>query len=159
MARNPDATPTEVLRRYQSEIWNEHDYDKIGEIVANPYRRHYPGKIETLTNEQLLERVRYYCRGLSKMSFHSVLEVAEGPFVTTCWETVGYTKKGQRLCTSGIEIFKVEQGLITDVWNGHAQDGLWAWNLLWDETVGPEDVVDVQGRVMNWGTTSGLKGT
>jgi hypothetical protein len=71
--------------------------------------------------------------------------------VTTVWETLGTTKKGQRLCTSGIEIFKVEQGLITDVWNGHPQDGQFAWNLKWDRPVREEDFLDVKERVRDWG--------
>lgn len=153
MARDPTARPIDVLRRYQIDIWNNGAYELLPEIVADPYRRHYPGKIETLSNAQLLERIRYYSRGLSGISFHSVLEVCEGPFVTSAWETIGTTRKGQRLCTSGIEIFKIEQGLITDVWNGHAHDGQWAWNLLWDETVAAEDVIDIQGRVQHWGQT------
>lgn len=148
-------SPTAVLRRYQQEIWNDGRYAVIGELVANPYRRHYPGKVETLTNAELIERIRYYRRGLRDISFHSVLEVAEGPFVTTAWETNGHTRDGRHLCTAGIEIFRIEGGLITDVWNGHGHDGEWAWNVVWDRTVAPGDVVDVAGRVREWGTLSG----
>ncbi|MSR15386.1 MAG: hypothetical protein EXR86_12650 [Gammaproteobacteria bacterium] len=96
------------------------------------------------------ERVRFYRRGLHDVLFHSVLETAESPYVTNVWETLGTTKKGQRLCTSGIEVFKIERGLITDVWNGHSQDGQWAWNLKWDRPVRPEDYLDVEERVKNW---------
>jgi hypothetical protein len=151
MAHDPTATPTAVLRRYQQEIWDRGELDKLAEIVANPYRRHYPGKIEILTNDELAERVRFFRRGLHDVVFHSILEVAEGPYVTTAWETLGTTRKGQRLCTSGIEIFKVESGFITDVWNGHAQDGLFAWNLKWDRPVREQDFLDVKERVKNWG--------
>lgn len=151
MAHDPNATPTQVLRRYQREIWNHGEVEKLGEIVANPYRRHYPGKIEILTNADLAERVRFFRRGLHDVVFHSLFEVAEGPYVTTVWETLGTTRKGQRLCTSGIEIFKVEQGLITDVWNGHPQDGQFAWNLKWDRPVREEDFLDVKERVRDWG--------
>jgi SnoaL-like polyketide cyclase len=151
MAHDPQASPRSVLRRYQVEIWNQGEVEKLAEIVANPYRRHYPGKIEILTNAQLAERVRFYRRGLTDVVFHSILEVADGPYVTTAWETLGTTRKGQRLCTSGIEIFKVEGGLITDVWNGHAQDGQFAWNLKWDRPVRDVDFLDVQERVKDWG--------
>ena len=151
MAHDPQASPSSVLRRYQVEIWNQGEVEKLAEVVANPYRRHYPGKIEILTNAQLAERVRFYRRGLTDVVFHSILEVADGPYVTTAWETLGTTRKGQRLCTSGIEIFKIEDGLITDVWNGHAQDGQFAWNLKWDRPVRDADFLDVQERVKNWG--------
>lgn len=154
MAHDPGADPAAVLRRYQREIWNDGDYDKLAEIVADPYRRHYPGKVELVTNAELIKRIRYYRRGLSRVSFHSVLEVAAGPYVTTAWETTGYTRDGRHLCTAGIEIFKVEQGRITDVWNGHGHDGEWAWNVLWDRTVAAGDVVDVNGRVRQWGVVS-----
>ena len=151
MAHDPAASPLSVFHRYQQEIWNEGALDKLPEIVADPYRRHYPGKIEILTNADLATRIRYYRRGLNEVIFHSVLETCAGPFVTSVWETLGTTKKGQRLCTSGIEVFKVEHGLITEVWNGHAQDGQWAWNLKWDRPVRPSDFVDVQARVRDWG--------
>ncbi len=151
MAHDPRAAPSTVLRRYQMEIWNHGEVEKLAEIVADPYRRHYPGKIELLTNAQLAERVRFYRRGLTDVVFHSILEVAAGPYVTTAWETLGTTRKGQRLCTAGIEIFKIEEGLITDVWNGHPQDGQFAWNLKWDRPVRDADFLDVQERVKNWG--------
>jgi SnoaL-like polyketide cyclase len=151
MAHDPQASPSSVLRRYQVEIWNQGEVEKLAEIVANPYRRHYPGKIEILTNAQLAERVRFYRRGLTDVVFHSILELADGPYVTTAWETLGTTRKGQRLCTAGIEIFKIENGLITDVWNGHAQDGQFAWNLKWDRPVRDADFLDVQERVKDWG--------
>ncbi len=151
MTHDSHASPTTVLRRYQEEIWNRGEIDKLGEIVTDPYRRHYPGKIEILTNAELAERVRFFRRGLHDVVFHSILEVAEGSYVTTAWETLGTTRKGQRLCTSGIEIFKVEDGRITDVWNGHAQDGLFAWNLKWDRPVRPNDYLDVKERVRDWG--------
>lgn len=151
MAYDPNASPLTVFHRYQQEIWNNGEYAKLAEIVADPYRRHYPGKIEIVTNAQLLERIRFYSRGLREIVFHSVLETVGGPYVTSVWETLGTTRKGQRLCTSGIEVFKIEQGLITDVWNGHAQDGQWAWNLKWDRPVRPEDFLDVAERIKNWG--------
>lgn len=152
MPHDAKLAPRAVLRRYQQEVWNEGRTACIPEIVSDPYQRHYPGKIEIVTNEQLAERVRFYRRGLSEVVFHSVLEVAEGEYVTTAWETLGTTRKGQRLCTSGIEIFRVVAGRITDVWNGHAQDGQWAWNLRWDRPVRPEDFLDVAERVRDWGT-------
>ena len=152
MARDPAASPVEVFRRYRDEIWARGLVERLPEIVADPYRRHYPGKVETVTNDELAERVRYYRRGLRDVRFTSVLEVCEGPYLTTVWETNGYTQKDDRyLCTSGIEVFKVAAGLITDVWNGHADDGRWAWNLRWDRAVDPRDAVDVQGRVREWG--------
>ena len=157
MPHDPAAAPLTVLHRYQQEIWNAGVFDRIHEIIADPYRRHYPGKVELLTNRELIERVRYYRRGLTDLSFHSVLEFAGGEFVTSVWETLGTTRQGQRLCTSGIEVFRVEHGLITDVWNGHAQDGQWAWNLRWDNPVAPADHVDVQGRVKDWGVQIPIK--
>ncbi len=35
MAYDANATPTAVLRRYQIEIWNNSEVEKLGEIVAN----------------------------------------------------------------------------------------------------------------------------
>lgn len=150
-----DIKPITVLRRYQQEIWNDGKLEVLPEIVASPYRRHYPGKVETLSTDELAERIRYYRRGLHDISFHSVLEVIDGPLITTAWETNGYTRDGRHLCTAGIEIFKIEHGLITDVWNGHGSDGSWAWNVVWDRTVEPGDVVDVQGRIREWGVVTG----
>ena len=151
MAHDPQAGPLSVLRRYQQEVWNDGLVERLPEIVANPYRRHYPGKIEILTNDELAERVRFYRRGLHDVVFRSVFDTCDGPYVTSVWETLGTTKKGQRLCTAGIEVFKIEHGLITEVWNGHAQDGKWAWNVKWDRPVRESDFVDVDVRVRDWG--------
>ena len=154
MAHDPNADPIAVLRRYQLEVWNAGDFAALPDIVADPYRRHYPGKVETLTNAELELRIRYYRRGLHDISFHSIVEFAAGPFVTSAWETNGYARDGRHLCTAGIEIFKIEQGRITDVWNGHSGDGQWAWNRVWDRTVAPGDVIDVAGRQREWGQIS-----
>ena len=83
MAHDPVATPQAVLRRYQFEIWNAGNFAVLPEIVADPYRRHYPGKVETLTNAELIERMRYYRRGLTGISFHSIVEFSPGPLVTS----------------------------------------------------------------------------
>ena len=45
-------------------------------------------------------------------------------------------------------------GPITDVWNDYMRDGEWVWNVLWYETAGASDPVDVQRRVAEWGMVS-----
>jgi predicted SnoaL-like aldol condensation-catalyzing enzyme len=142
MAIDTTATPTQVLKRYQQELWNEGRYERIPEIVANPIRRHYPGKVEALDHTQVLERFQHFSEGFDDMNFYSVFEVAQGPFVTSVWETTATQRDGKRVWTAGTEVFKVTDGLITDVWNGHPGDGNWAWNVLWDKTIADGEASD-----------------
>lgn len=134
MPHNPNAKPLDVLKRYQGELWNEGHYDRIPEIVAPRLRRHYPGKCEELDHKMILERFNFFSAQFTGMNFYSKIDVCDGEYVTSVWETTALRLKDDvRVWTAGIEVFKVSGGLITDVWNGHAQDGQWAWNVLWDE--------------------------
>lgn len=140
MSYDPDAKPIEVLKRYQQELWNEGRYDRIADIVASPLRRHYPGKCEELSHQMILDRFNFFSVQFEEMNFYSKLDVCEGAYVTSVWETTARKlEDGARVWTAGIEVFKVTQGLITDVWNGHAQDGQWAWNVLWDEEMNSKE--------------------
>lgn len=148
MAYDPSAEPIDVLKRYQKELWNQGHYDRIGEIVASPLRRHYPGKCEELDHKMILDRFNFFSVQFADMNFYSKFDVCEGEFVTSVWETTALRlEDGLRVWTAGIEVFKVAQGLITDVWNGHAQDGQWAWNVLWDEEMNSEEHGDYSGLV------------
>ena len=136
MTYSPNAKPIDVLKRYQQELWNQGHYDRIKDIVATPLRRHYPGKCEELDHQMIVDRFNFFSTQFENMKFYSKFDVCDGKYVTSVWETTAVRlKDGVRVWTAGIEVFKIDQGLITDVWNGHAQDGQWAWNVLWDEEI------------------------
>ena len=111
---------TEVVNAYNLELWNHMRPELIEELCADPLVRHYIGKRVELSHEEQIERVEALReRGLT---FERVLQFSEGEFVTWVWNC---TNEQDSEIFSGIEIFRVADGRITEVWNSPYGDELW----------------------------------
>lgn len=115
-------TPNEIVTIYCERAWNDCETDLIREICANPVIRHYAGRTQEMDHDSQIARIRE--RHVSaKPRFTGIVQFSEGPYVAYVWnnETAQGAKK------SGIEIFKIEDGKIVEVWNPSTVDeGHWA---------------------------------
>lgn len=117
-------TPLEVVKMYNEECWNGCQPDRAGEILADTVVRNYPGERKVLTREESIERIRV---GIEEnrdfnIVFHHFID--GGDKITLIWDGDRTDHEGKNHVTSGIEVFRVEDGKICEVWNAAYSEGM-----------------------------------
>jgi len=115
-----DLTPLRAVQMYNDDVWGRHRRELIVELLANPLRRHHPGRTEVFTHDDMLKRYDNYFSKNREMRAVARRYVCEGAYVTLLWDIEMVANDGKVSTISGIEIFKVVDGKITDVWNPNA---------------------------------------
>jgi len=122
-------TPKEVVEAYNYELWNKQNYELGAQIIADKVTRYYPGKTQTMTREEALQRVKdSYANTLPTVEFKIPKLLAEGEYVTLFWEMFAKTMDGDDMTYSSIEVFRVVDGKITEFWNPtytEGSNGVW----------------------------------
>ncbi len=132
-----------IVAEYVERVWHLGDNSAVSELVTDPYVRHDPGgATKTLSRAEQLERVtveRAVATAEDGRSLHFEAVVLSGDEQNVTWvwnmtapagtklEQVGVPMEvvdGEiRMC--GIEIFRVVDGRITEVWNSPPMAGHW----------------------------------
>ncbi|MCF7548664.1 nuclear transport factor 2 family protein [Pseudonocardia sp. WMMC193] len=107
------ASPVAVVRRYLDEIYHEGLVDVVREICADPVVRHDPGSIRTLTHREQMDRIRADLPQWNPW-FEAAVLAGDDTHAVLVWNATGRTAERT---LSGIEVFRVVDGRITDVWN------------------------------------------
>ncbi len=105
-------TALSIVEDYIEKVWHGQDLELVRAICANPIHRHDPGSVKPLTHEEQIARIGGAAH--HQFSFTQIVLAADREYVTYIWNAVDNT--GATPC--GIEVFKVVDGRITDVWNG-----------------------------------------
>ena len=117
-----------LVRRYWFELWNEKK-NIIDEIAVDPVILHFPpGQAHQPPN--LHEWFRTAQSAFPDVHFTLHQELAEGDLVVSRWsyvatntgEFLGRTTTGRKVTDRGIDIFRIENGKIVEMWV--AQDSL-----------------------------------
>lgn len=120
-------TAREVVELYNLVVWNESDLELAGELFADTVIRHEVGGALTLTREQAVNRVRDTWAALDTLHFDLNVVVAgdDGEHVAIVYDSTITTKDGGRAHVASIEVFRVVDGRITEVWNCGYNQGVW----------------------------------
>ena len=110
-------TPLEIVRSYNDDVWAGHRRELIVKLLANPLRRHHPRETQVFTHDDMLRRYDAYFSKNREMRAVARHYVCEGEYVTLVWDIDMVANDGKTSTICGIEIFRVVDGLITDVWN------------------------------------------
>lgn len=110
-------TPRRVVELYNDDLWTYKKRELITQLLANPLRRHHPGGTQIFTHDDMTKRFDDYHKKFAKISGIGRHYVCEGPYVTLIWDFRMEDASGAAKTISSIEIFKVVDGKITDVWN------------------------------------------
>ncbi len=114
--------PSEIVGLYIEQAWNESRAELVREICANPITRHYSGGTKQLSHDEQIERINQV-NAEKGPKFSEVCRFTDGIYVTSIWNNTYANGK----TTCGIEVFKVVDGRITDVWNPRTyEEGSWA---------------------------------
>jgi predicted SnoaL-like aldol condensation-catalyzing enzyme len=120
-------TAREVVELYNLVVWNECNIDLAGELLADNVIRHEVGEAHTLTHAQAVQRVADMWRLVDSLRFDLNVVVAgdDGEHVAIVYDSTMTTKDGTETKIASIEVFRVVDGKITEVWNCGYKQGVW----------------------------------
>jgi predicted SnoaL-like aldol condensation-catalyzing enzyme len=120
-------TAREVVELYNLVVWNERDFALAEELMGDTVIRHQVGQAVTLTRRQAVQRIVEHWAMFDELCFDLNVVVAgdDGEHVAIVYQSTMTAKDGSRIDIGSLEIFRVVDGRITEVWNcGHGQ-GVW----------------------------------
>jgi predicted SnoaL-like aldol condensation-catalyzing enzyme len=120
-------TAREVVELYNLVVWNERDFALADELMGDTVIRHDVGEAKTLTHEQAVQRIVDTWDMFDKLRFdlNMVIPAEGGELVTLVYESPMTTKDGHEMTISSMEIFRVVDGRIVEVWNCGYKQGVW----------------------------------
>jgi predicted SnoaL-like aldol condensation-catalyzing enzyme len=123
----PTRTAREVVELYNLVVWNERNLALAEELFADTVIRHEVGEAHTLTREQAVNRVKDLWEMFDKLRFDLNIVIAgdDGEHVAIVYDSTMTTKDGNETNVASIEVFRVVEGEITEVWNCGYKQGVW----------------------------------
>ena len=118
----------EVVELYNLVVWNERDFALAEELMGDTVVRHEVGEANTLTHEAAVQRIVDMWEVSDELRFDLNLVVAgdDGEHVAIVYESPIKLKDGTETTIGSMEIFRVIDGRITEVWNCGYQQGVWS---------------------------------
>jgi ketosteroid isomerase-like protein len=121
----PDTTPEHVVRRYLSEMYNERRLDLVPELIADPETRHAPGETKVMTLAENTERLEKMFELCPVLRFEPEVVIAQDDLVSVAWNGWSTQADGRSYEFAAVEIFRVRDGKIVEIWNSKEAAGLW----------------------------------
>lgn len=121
MSTSSEVSPVSVVRRYLDEIYHDGQVEVVREICADPMLRHDPGKTTPMSHDAQVARIQADLPQWQPWFTAEVL-AGDGEYAVLVWSASGRT--AERIM-SGIEVFRVRDGRITDVWNAPYATEAW----------------------------------
>lgn len=120
-------TAREVVELYNLTVWNERDFALADELMGDTVVRHGVGAATTLTHEQAVRRIIDHWELFATVRFELNLVVAgdDGEHVAIVYQSPMTLKDGTQTTIGSIEVFRVVDGRITEVWNCGYEQGIW----------------------------------
>jgi predicted SnoaL-like aldol condensation-catalyzing enzyme len=128
VGRQPVDLGSQTLRtvqRYNYELWNEQKYEIAREIIGAEVVRHEPGVRHVLTHDMAVQRVRDLWSEVRTVTFDLLHTVVDGELCTIVYQADFRTHEGAAGSIASIEVFRVVNGLIVEVWNNSHDQGRW----------------------------------
>jgi predicted SnoaL-like aldol condensation-catalyzing enzyme len=116
-----------VVELYNLAVWNKRDFALAEELMGETVIRHDVGEAQTLTHEQAVQRIVDNWAMFDKLRFDLKLVVAgdDGEHVAIVYQSPMELKDGTKTDVGSMEIFRVVDGRITEVWNCGYKQGIW----------------------------------
>ena len=120
-------TARTVVELYNLVVWNERNIDLAEELLADTVIRHEVGAVRTLTHAEAVQRVVDMWQMADSLYFdlNIVIEGDDGEHVAIVYDSAITTKDGTETNIASIEVFRVVDGKISEVWNCGYQQGVW----------------------------------
>jgi predicted SnoaL-like aldol condensation-catalyzing enzyme len=120
-------TAREVVELYNLVVWNERDFGLAEDLMGDTVIRHDVGESHTLTREQAVNRIADIWEVSDELRFDLSLVVAgdDGEHVAIVYQSPVKLKDGTETTVGSMEIFRVVEGRIVEVWNCGYKQGVW----------------------------------
>jgi len=120
-------TAREVVELYNLVVWNERDIELAEELFGDNVIRHEVGEANTLTHAQAVQRVADMWQLFDSLRFdlNIVVDGDDGEHVAIVYDSSMTTKDGTETNVASMEVFRVVDGKITEVWNCGYKQGVW----------------------------------
>ena len=120
-------TAREVVEAYNLVVWNERDFELADELMGDTVIRHEVGEAITLTHDQAVQRIVDHWVMFDTIRFDLRLVVAgdDGEHVAIMYQSPMELKDGTKTDVGSMEIFRVVDGRVTEVWNCGYKQGVW----------------------------------
>ncbi|KUI24674.1 polyketide cyclase [Mycobacterium sp. IS-1742] len=120
-------TAREVVELYNLQVWNARDFALADELMGDTVIRHDVGESVTLTREQAVRRIVDHWAMFDTVRFDLNLVVAgdDGEHVAIVYQSPMTLRDGSATTISSMEVFRVVDGRITEVWNCGYKQGVW----------------------------------
>lgn len=121
-------TAREVVELYNLSLWNERRLELADELIADTMIRHDVGESHTLTRAEALKRVTDMWNMFDRLHFQldAVIAGDDGEHVTILYNSSMSNKAVDEIQVASMEVFRVIDGQITEVWNCGYKQGTWA---------------------------------
>jgi predicted SnoaL-like aldol condensation-catalyzing enzyme len=116
-----------VVEAYNLVVWNDRDFALAEELMGDTVTRHDVGEATVLTHEEAVARIVDHWGMFETIRFDLKLVVAgdDGEHVAIVYQSPMKMKDGTEITVSSMEIFRVIDGRITEVWNCGYKQGVW----------------------------------
>ena len=124
---DPTRTAREVVELYNLVVWNEHDIQLAEELLGDNVIRHEVGEAHTLTHAQAVKRVADMWELVESLRFDLkvVIDGGDGEHVAIVYDSTVTASDGTETNIASIEVFRVVDGKIVEVWNCGYKQGVW----------------------------------
>jgi ketosteroid isomerase-like protein len=114
-----------VVSRYLAVLYNQRRLDLIAELISDPTRRHTAGEAKCLTIAETVDRLQSTLDLCPEVFFDSMVMHDDGTMVTVNWNGRSTQHDGRPYEYCGIEVFRVVDGKIVEIWNSRETGGHW----------------------------------
>ena len=119
-------SPEDVVRRYLAELYNERRLDLVPELIADPEIRHAPGETKVMTLAENTERLERMLAACPVLRFEPAVVIAQDDLVSVAWNGWSTQQDGRSYEFAAVELFRVRDGKIVEIWNAKEAKGHWA---------------------------------
>lgn len=119
-------SPAEIVEEWQHRAWGDCDLSAVDELIAEPFVRHGVTGSSTRTHAELKHDLRQYRQALGKPMITVHDRVVDGEKVWSRTTMRGANlQSGEPRTIDWLQIHRVVDGKIVEVWTLHATDVHW----------------------------------
>lgn len=112
------------IQEYTDAVYHARNPEAAARYIADPCIRHEHGHQQVMSLAENKKRIAEFLASSSNPRFSYISALAEGELYAAAYQfTVGANDTEETF--SGIEIFRVQDGKITETWNSAAGRGPW----------------------------------
>ena len=126
MSDATDTSPEAVVLRYLTVMYNKRRLDLIPELIADPEIRHAPGETKVTSLAENTERLTKMFEQCPVLRFDPMVVVSQGELVSVAWNGFSTQTSGKSYEFAAVELFRVVDGKIVEIWNSREARGLWS---------------------------------